>query len=110
MIKMKKTWKKKWVAALRSGKYKQTRQQLAYKHNDGDKSYCCLGVLCDITGKRYKGNHAYPHKGITKLVFPKGVTHSQVMDDGSVYDSAALLNDCKRWSFKRIATWVEKNL
>jgi len=30
---------KKWVEALRSGKYKQYREDLK-----GDSSYCCLGV------------------------------------------------------------------
>lgn len=35
---------KKWVAALRSGKYKQGREFL----RDRDDRYCCLGVLCEI--------------------------------------------------------------
>ncbi len=34
---------KKWVAALRSGDYKQGREQL----RNGDQ-FCCLGVACDI--------------------------------------------------------------
>lgn len=38
-------WKKKWVEALRSGKYKQGKEALCF----GDK-YCCLGVLCEIAG------------------------------------------------------------
>lgn len=39
----------KWVLALRSGKYQQGKR---YLRRDTD-SYCCLGVLCDIseTGK-----------------------------------------------------------
>jgi hypothetical protein len=40
---MKKSWAKKWVKALRSGKYKQTKKTL--KDENG---YCCLGVLCSI--------------------------------------------------------------
>ena len=35
--------KEKWIAALRSGKYKQTTGRLM--RGDG---YCCLGVLCQI--------------------------------------------------------------
>lgn len=35
--------KEKWVAALRSDKYEQTK---GYLHEDV--GYCCLGVLCDI--------------------------------------------------------------
>jgi hypothetical protein len=35
--------KQKWISALRSGKYKQTKKVL----NDGT-GMCCLGVLCDL--------------------------------------------------------------
>lgn len=36
---------KKWVAALRSGEYRQTAGNL--RVSDG---YCCLGVACEISG------------------------------------------------------------
>lgn len=35
----------KWVEALRSGKYKQGRSYLTTSGS----SFCCLGVLCDIS-------------------------------------------------------------
>lgn len=35
----------KWVAALRSGEYKQGKGVL---HNQDTNTYCCLGVLCDL--------------------------------------------------------------
>lgn len=38
--------KKKWIEALKSGKYKQTANRL--RDNTG---YCCLGVLCDLYSK-----------------------------------------------------------
>jgi hypothetical protein len=41
---MKQSIAKQWVAALRSGKYKQGKRRL----KDGD-NFCCLGVLCDIS-------------------------------------------------------------
>lgn len=54
---MKKSAMKKWVKALRSGKYKQGESYLVkYKMHDetGDivreLSFCCLGVLCQING------------------------------------------------------------
>lgn len=38
-----------WVAALRSGKYKQTQEMLCQTDGDGNPAgYCCLGVLCDL--------------------------------------------------------------
>jgi hypothetical protein len=43
---MKQGLKKKWVAALRSGEYKQGIGELYVKDN----SYCCLGVLCRVAG------------------------------------------------------------
>lgn len=36
--------KAKWVAALRSGKYKQAQEVL-----QGGGGFCCLGVLCEIS-------------------------------------------------------------
>src|ERR1700722_17051899 len=52
---MKPEYKAKWVAALRSGKYKQGRAAL---HNVSG-GMCCLGVLCDIVkdevGGQWKG-------------------------------------------------------
>ena len=37
--------RRKWVEALRSGKYKQTSGSL---HDDN--GFCCLGVACEISG------------------------------------------------------------
>lgn len=41
--------KKKWLTALRSGKYKQGKEAL-----NADNKFCCLGVLCDIYAKEKK--------------------------------------------------------
>lgn len=41
--------KKAWVEALRSGKFKQTHGRLRWANNGGS-GYCCLGVLCKLTG------------------------------------------------------------
>lgn len=40
---MKTKYKRKWIKALRSGKYKQGTDYL--KRGD---EFCCLGVLCDL--------------------------------------------------------------
>lgn len=51
-IQMDEEWRKRWLAALRSGKYKQHRQALRkFTPTDSFKyQHCCLGVLCDISG------------------------------------------------------------
>lgn len=47
---MNKTTLNRWIKALRSGDFEQTTDQLRYIDNQGRQSYCCLGVLCQITG------------------------------------------------------------
>lgn len=42
----------KWVEALESGQYQQTKSYLARPAMTGnDIGYCCLGVLCDLAVK-----------------------------------------------------------
>lgn len=47
---MKPEIKAKWVAALRSGEYKQGHGALRYED-----SFCCLGVLCDLAAREGVG-------------------------------------------------------
>ena len=52
--------KTKWVAALRSGQYKQTRGRL----REGA-SFCCLGVLCNLHAQEHPDTAAEqydPHR------------------------------------------------
>lgn len=46
--------KKKWLEALRSGKYEQTTGKLCEKNGDFE-GYCCLGVLTDLYVKEGLG-------------------------------------------------------
>lgn len=48
---------KQWIAALRSGKYRQTAYKLRRERpQDAALDYCCLGVACDLTTRsRVKG-------------------------------------------------------
>lgn len=98
---------RKWVKALRSGKYKQTQSEL----QDGD-SYCCLGVVCLLAGmkSRAKDNRLYFGKQADYL--PKtaqrwlGVGD---MDPKIGKFSASFLNDEDSLQFDEIADLVEKN-
>ena len=63
---MKKDIADKWVAALRSGEYKQAYGRL----KKGD-AYCCLGVLCDVLGREFsngecEGIGAYLPESVVK--------------------------------------------
>ena len=46
---------KRWVEALRSGKYKQGRKTLRKDDTGGNSRYCCLGVLCDLHSRTREG-------------------------------------------------------
>ena len=60
---MKPEIKAAWIAALRSGEYKQTRGKLHRSFRmTGDslvEEYCCLGVLCDLHRKAQTGPDKY---------------------------------------------------
>jgi hypothetical protein len=59
---MKKNIMNKWVKALRSGKYKQCREQLcSVNGTTGEESYCCLGVLTDLYLKERKRQKKGPN-------------------------------------------------
>lgn len=43
--------KELWIAALTSGEYEQGQRALCRIGMDGQKYWCCLGVLCDLAIK-----------------------------------------------------------
>lgn len=97
---------KKWVKALRSGKFKQCREKLF----DG-KGYCCLGIVCVLAGMKpkKKGNSFY--FGKERSYLPRtaerwlGVEHNPTIG----YRLATTLNDENRHSFSKIADEIEKH-
>lgn len=93
--------KKKWIKALRSGKYKQARKKLLSPKTGG---MCCLGVLCHISGvsREVLLDHNPDVDGdglgaeFNYLSRPLRHELAQKNDGGS--------------SFKTIANYIEKNL
>lgn len=51
--------KYEWVQALYSGEYDQCRERLKLIDAGGNASFCCLGVLCDISGEGEWEDHVY---------------------------------------------------
>lgn len=103
---------KAWTEALRSGDYPQGRGHLR-----GPDGYCCLGVLCDISGigtwiddettlaMRYQVGYDILTAGVgippTKVVRWAGIL--------SGVQTLAELND-SGMSFALIADWIDANL
>jgi hypothetical protein len=105
---MKEDVKDKWVAALRSGNYKQTRGALK---KDG--GHCCLGVLCEVLGHIAEWNgYKYSYNG-SKSVLETYIQEEAGMKTplGSWADnkrSLIELNDDGK-SFDEIADIIEEN-
>lgn len=53
---MRKEVMKKWVKALRSGKFKQGTGTLKQFNRRGQPQHCCLGVLCEVYNESMKKN------------------------------------------------------
>jgi hypothetical protein len=100
--------KKKWVEALRSGEYKQTQGTLFCPSNGG---YCCLGVKADIMGLLV--NDSTRNAG-DKCVMDGTKRHTGGLPEsilpGTIQDRLITLNDVQKWSFKRIASHIERYL
>lgn len=101
--------KRKWVKALRSGKYKQAEVML---RDPVTGAMCCLGVLCRIQGAAPKSLD-YQTTATVPKQFNAGLKEAEretlaAMNDGE-FNFVANRQERKR-TFKGIATWIEKNL
>lgn len=90
--------KRKWIAALHSGKYKQGIKMLRKKRPDGY-HYCCLGVLRELTGIKKR-------TGYELLDFDQALAIGITPED---QDDLAEMNDCGA-SFDEIANFIKKAL
>lgn len=124
--------KSKWVAALRSGKYKKARGRLRDKRADqAEPMFCVLGLLCEIMdpdgwdGPYHQKDRARPLLGeaITQWAgSARGseACHSCDMPSTEVLAQAGLpaakaaelmrMNDGGRKSFEELADFIEHDL
>lgn len=104
---MKKSIKKKWVAALRSGKYKQGKRALVAGRGKAS-TYCCLGVLCDILPKpAKKGVRHWGENGGRYFLSRKALALVDL--DPIQAGGLAAMNDSGD-SFGQIADYIECHL
>ena len=114
---MKKTVMKKWVKALRSGKFKQGKKQLKQTNPQGKVNHCCLGVLCELYNDEITKNKKKPLDFSDEFVLPRQVANwSGLGTDDGEFDAPNLTkplkltemnDDGKR--FTTIANFIEKN-
>lgn len=104
-----KAFMRKWVTALRSGKFKQSRESLKDNVYDGAANkvgvgYCCLGVACLLKAREEGsklGLYKYARHGLEELA---GAWLLPLGDQRKLADK----NDRRLWSFDRIADYIEK--
>jgi len=110
--------KAKWIEALRSGKYKQGRWALrtrSGKYKQGrwalrtkSDDFCCLGVLCDISGvsKWEENGQCYSYDGALCLLPP--CLRNQLTREAK--ETLMEMNDYSGMSFPHIADWIKTNI
>lgn len=112
---------KKWVKALRSGEYAQGRDVLVTVGKQYDK-FCCLGVACELYQQEvgtlrveevgyelsYNGN-SFSLPPVVKRWLGLRTDDGQVKVKKEKDQKLDLvhLNDNQRWSFRRIADFIE---
>jgi len=112
-------FKEKWVAALRSGKYKQGE---SYLYNADDNSWCCIGVAANVCGigKDKLDEGGYVENSSYKLMeaVKSGKKYPTMLigsgSENALVNKLAGFNDgfdnSKPKSFKWIANYIERYL
>lgn len=99
--------RRKWVEALRSGKYKQAKMVLREK----GRTMCCLGVLADIAGCKWSrgGSGSWTADGEFQVAPQKAMDFVGLRLKGAFYGKSGLadMND-KGASFDKIASVIER--
>jgi hypothetical protein len=88
--------KQKWVTALRSGEFKQGRGAL-----EEDGTFCCLGVLCRVTGRPTTHKNGGPNRDRRPLPL-------ELLNFEQQWRLTAM-NDAGK-TFPEIASYIEANL
>jgi hypothetical protein len=124
----------KWIAALRSGEYKQGSSALVIIEK-GTPKYCCLGVACSIQGvpDNLMLGASFPYLVIHQFYLPEDLKRGYISgrtDMTTLGGVLAALNDgakteipnpdgdgyiqfneeFKQHSFSEIADWIEANV
>ncbi len=108
--------KQKWIDALRSGKFKQAQKTLKLDHGGGHESFCCLGVLCEISAlgrwtKHHNGTYQIPINEQTRF-FGSTIPDYMLSKIGlnSIDQNALVRMNDSGESFEAIANHIENEI
>ena len=101
-----KTYKAKWITALKSGKYGQTE---GFLHDGGN--YCAIGVALHAC------NHI-PREELDSCTTTDDISLSdeydniptELLQNSNLSNTVMKFNDDDNYTFKWIADWIEKNV
>lgn len=107
---MNKPIKFKWIKALRSGRYKQTKTYLKREVDKGKFEYCCLGVLCTVEKIKNKKSldGGYEFDGAKAILTATLLNEFRLTEKQQ--DILTDMNDSENKNFKEIADYIEKHL
>ncbi len=98
--------RERWIQALEDGTYEQGRTYLRRSNN----TFCCLGVLADLNGVKWKqvGDFAYSYgngrESLNAFIDTKTATKVGI---SKYVDKLADMND-DGYSFKEIAQFIRR--
>lgn len=110
---------RKWIDALRSGKYAQQHNSLLAQRQGSAVRYCCLGVLCEIAGvpsKEHPADGVLSFEDEQRLLSKKTQEFAALRSRSGDVDASAfglysctLMNDKRKYTFTEIADAIETN-
>lgn len=104
---------KKWIKGLRSNEYNQCTGALGRVRANGEDAFCCLGVLQVVQGiEAVEQNKRFYRGAVLSFGRKTSVPTHKNAFGLSTSEMAFLtsLNDHRRWSFTRIADYIEETL
>jgi hypothetical protein len=113
---MKTELKQKWLAALRSGEYRQGMRNLKY-NQEGEVYHCCLGVLAEMADPKSLQRDEFVDEVFmyqkSSWVGLYRIEGAEEIFDYLSEDMQKILwrmNDVEKESFPEIADWIEANV
>lgn len=97
--------KAKWVAALRSGEFKQCNGNWERVLDSGEHQYCCVTVLFKVAG--LSTDQQSPREVAAQLGIPDSFTPSEVASPIGSLQHFIDMNDKHKFTFVEIADHIE---